>query len=134
MESVDPEFPDSPNDSGGVDDTLRPMEALDPDDVRNDDGDEFPDVVFQQMPDPDFLFVGRFDQFCYCGLVGTSMASPHVAGVAALLFSQGIGDARSVRAALEQTADDLGASGRDDQFGHGLVNPAKALSGVGLNQ
>ena len=43
MESVDPEFADSPNDSGGTDDTLRPMEALDPDDVRNDDGDEVVD-------------------------------------------------------------------------------------------
>jgi hypothetical protein len=43
VESVDPEFADSPNDSGGVDDTLRPMEALDPDDVRNKDGDEVVD-------------------------------------------------------------------------------------------
>ncbi|MCV7282025.1 hypothetical protein H7J88_20560 [Mycolicibacterium flavescens] len=29
----------SPNDGGGVGDTLRPMEATDPDDLRNDDGD-----------------------------------------------------------------------------------------------
>ncbi len=43
MESVDPEFADSPNDTGGIDDTLRPMEALDADDVRNDDGDEVVD-------------------------------------------------------------------------------------------
>ena len=43
VDSVDPEFPDSPNDTGGVDDTLRPAEALDPDDVRNDDGDEVVD-------------------------------------------------------------------------------------------
>ncbi len=43
MESVDPEFADSPNDTGGMDDTLRPMEALDSDDVRNDDGDEVVD-------------------------------------------------------------------------------------------
>jgi hypothetical protein len=43
VDSVDPEFPDSPNDSGGIDDTLRPMEALDPDDVGNDDGDEVVD-------------------------------------------------------------------------------------------
>jgi len=43
VESVDPEFADSPNDTGGVDDTLRPAEALDPDEVRNDDGDEVVD-------------------------------------------------------------------------------------------
>jgi hypothetical protein len=43
VDSVDPEFPDSPNDTGGVDDTLRPAEALDPDEVRNDDGDEVVD-------------------------------------------------------------------------------------------
>lgn len=36
---VSPEYDDSPNDTGGSDDTLRPMEALDADDVRNDDGD-----------------------------------------------------------------------------------------------
>jgi len=40
VDSVDPELPDSPNDTGGVDDTLRPAEALDSDEVRNDDGDE----------------------------------------------------------------------------------------------
>jgi hypothetical protein len=43
VDSVDPDLPDSPNDTGGVDDTLRPAEALDPDDVRNDDGDEVVD-------------------------------------------------------------------------------------------
>jgi hypothetical protein len=43
VDSVDPEFPDSPNDTGGVDDTLRPAESLDPDEVRNDDGDEVVD-------------------------------------------------------------------------------------------
>lgn len=35
--------PDSANDVGGPDDTLRPAEALDSDDVRNDDGDEVVD-------------------------------------------------------------------------------------------
>jgi hypothetical protein len=43
VERVNPEFDDSPNDTGGVDDTLRPSEALDPDDVRNNDGDEVVD-------------------------------------------------------------------------------------------
>jgi serine protease len=101
---------------------------------RDDDNDNNPDLVYQQMPDPDLLDLGRHDEFCYCGLEGTSMASPHVAALAALLFSQGIGDARAVRAALEQTAEDLGTSGRDDQFGHGLIRPEKALSGIGLNR
>jgi hypothetical protein len=43
VESDNRDFDDSPNDTGGVDDTLRPMEALDPDDVRNADGDEVVD-------------------------------------------------------------------------------------------
>jgi hypothetical protein len=44
VDRVNPEFDDSRNDTGGVDDSLRPMEALDPDDVRNDDGDEVVDA------------------------------------------------------------------------------------------
>jgi hypothetical protein len=43
MDSDKTGFEDSANDIGGVDDTLRPMEALDADDVRNDDGDEVVD-------------------------------------------------------------------------------------------
>jgi hypothetical protein len=43
VERVNPEFDESPNDTGGGDDSLRPMEALDPDDVRNDGGDEVVD-------------------------------------------------------------------------------------------
>jgi hypothetical protein len=43
VERVNPEFDDSPNDTGGTDDTLRPSEALDADEVRNDDGDEVVD-------------------------------------------------------------------------------------------
>lgn len=43
MDSENADFDESANDVGGVGDTLRPMEALDPDDVRNDDGDEVVD-------------------------------------------------------------------------------------------
>ncbi len=103
----------------------------DPD--RDDDDDGNPDYVYQQTFDPD-VPPGVFDTFCYCGIVGTSSAAPHVSALAALLFSQGITDARAVRAAMEQTAEDLGSSGRDDQFGHGLIQPAQALSGIGLNK
>ena len=104
---------------------------------RDDDADGVFDCVFQQMPDPDFLDLGRYDVFCYCGLDGTSMSSPHVAAAAALLISQGINDPDAVRAALEQTAERLGgapADGRNDAYGHGLIQPAAGLSGLGFNQ
>jgi len=103
---------------------------------RDDNADGIGDCIFQQMPDPDLLEVGRHDQFCYCGLDGTSMATPHVAAAAAILFSQGFTEPAAVRAALEQTAERLGgapADGRNDTFGHGLVLPAAALPGLGLN-
>jgi serine protease len=103
---------------------------------RDDTNDDFGDCVFQQMPDPDFVLEGRYDQFCYCGIHGTSMATPHVAAAAALLFSQGITDASSVRAALEQTAERLGGApegGRNDTYGNGLIRPAAALTGLGFN-
>jgi serine protease len=89
------------------------------------------------MPDPDFTELGRYDQFCYCGIDGTSMATPHFAAAAALLFSQGFTDPSAVRAALEQTAERLGgapADGRNDTYGFGLVRPAAALPGLGFNQ
>jgi serine protease len=103
---------------------------------RDDNADGTRDCVFQQMPDPDFVEMGRHDQFCYCGLDGTSMATPHVAAAAALLFSQGFTDPGAVRSALEQTAERLGgasADGRNDTYGYGLVRPANALPGLGLN-
>jgi serine protease len=101
---------------------------------RDDDGDGNPDAIFQQMPDPDLVSHGIHDQFCYCGLDGTSMAAPHVSAMAAMLVSQGITDPAAVRAAIESTAEDLGTPGRDDQYGHGLIQPAKALTGLGINK
>jgi serine protease len=102
------------------------------DDERDDDNDRLPDLIFQQMPDPRLVAVGRHDVFDYFGLQGTSMASPHVAAVAALLVSQGITQPAAVQAAIEQSAEDLGASGRDDRYGHGLIRPSQALRGLGL--
>ena len=74
----------------------------------------------------------RFDVFAYQFFQGTSMATPHVAGFAALLMQQGITNPGAIEAAMEQFATDLGASGRDDEYGYGLINPRAALRGLGL--
>ena len=61
---------------------------------------------------------------------GTSMATPHVTAVAALVRSVNpTFTATQVETALEQTAVDLGAAGRDDVFGYGRLDAAAALAG-----
>jgi subtilisin family serine protease len=60
---------------------------------------------------------------------GTSMAAPHVSGVAALLFGQRPGlTPLQVESILESTATDLGPAGYDPTFGWGLVNATDALN------
>lgn len=67
----------------------------------------------------------------YATFSGTSMASPHVAGVAALVWAENSGWSNAqVRDRLQQTAEDLGASGKDDSFGYGLVDAENAVLGT----
>lgn len=62
---------------------------------------------------------------------GTSMATPHVSAVAALIWSQVPGaSVTDVRAAMTLTALDLGDPGRDVVFGYGLVQAADALAAL----
>lgn len=56
------------------------------------------------------------------------LASPHVAGVAALLIASGVTDNAEVRQILQETAEDLGSPGWDGLYGYGLVNAVRALS------
>ena len=84
-------------------------------------GDGYADGVLQQT------FVGDPNDFAYWFFQGTSMAAPHVAGTAALLISNGLTGPAAVREALEQTAKDLGAAGRDDTYGYGLLDAYAAL-------
>jgi serine protease len=95
--------------------------------------DGIPDGILQQTLDRDFTRRGIFTQFDYFFFEGTSQATPHVSALAALLYRQGITTPAAVKAVMEQTAEDLGAAGRDDTFGNGLIRPSLALKGLGLN-
>ncbi len=64
----------------------------------------------------------------YAPNMGTSMASPHVAGVAGLMksvYPEAL--PHEIEAILYGTATDIGAKGKDENFGHGLVNTFLAV-------
>jgi len=62
---------------------------------------------------------------------GTSMAAPHVAGLAALLRDlRPEWSAARTREHIERTARDLGPAGFDPEFGHGRIDAARALIGA----
>ncbi|MGA3191763.1 MAG: S8 family serine peptidase [Candidatus Bathyarchaeia archaeon] len=70
----------------------------------------------------------------YAYLSGTSMASPHAAGVAALIWSRFPNMTRDqVWAQLQYTADDLGTPGFDIYYGFGRIDAKKAVEQVPMN-
>ena len=87
----------------------------------NNDG--YGDGILQQT------FGNAYNDWGYYFYQGTSMATPHVAGVAALLIAHGNAVAPGdVRSAIETTSEDLGSPGRDTLYGWGLVNASQALA------
>ena len=88
-------------------------------------GDGYGDGILQNTFDPNTKNVKDFSFWFFSG---TSMATPHVVGVAALLYDQGIHDPDLIRAILQQTAIDLEAPGFDCDTGWGLLNAAAALA------
>jgi serine protease len=103
-------------------------------DVAAPGGDSSVDLNGDGYPDGILSTAGRVSassvNFVYSFLNGTSMAAPHVAGVLALMKSVNPAltpadvDAMLASGAL---SDDLGAAGRDDQFGYGLINAQRAV-------
>jgi serine protease len=87
------------------------------------DGDGNPDGVRST------LWNQQQDQPSYAFYQGTSMATPHVAGVISLMLSVNQNLTREqIELILQETAIDLGTPGWDDIFGHGLVNALAAVA------
>jgi subtilisin family serine protease len=95
---------------------------------RNNDSE--PDGVLQQTYTQmcELGFAVDYTDFSYEYCQGTSMASPHVAGVAALLKSHHPEyTPADVRRILSCSSLDLGSPGQDEVFGDGLVQARDAL-------
>jgi len=86
-------------------------------------GDIF-STYLASAPEPAYCSTDK----AYEALAGTSMAAPHVAGVAALLAAKGMPN-QAIVDCIMRTADDLGAPGRDSVYGYGRVNAFKAVTG-----
>ncbi|MDP9294561.1 MAG: S8 family serine peptidase [Actinomycetota bacterium] len=81
--------------------------------------------VEQYSLDPAAAAAGNFHSFGLVGRSGTSMAAAHVSGAAALLRARGTPPG-SIAGRLQCTATELGIVGRDDFYGAGLLNAARA--------
>jgi subtilisin family serine protease len=78
---------------------------------------------------PGVNILSTYNDGSYTTMSGTSMATPHVAGVAALLKAlHPTWGYAEIDARLKATAKDLGTAGKDDKFGYGRLDAAAATA------
>jgi serine protease len=96
-------------------------------------------TIFRSDSNPATVMSPRFDRYAESPYEGTSMASPHVAGIAALIISQGVTNPAAVETLIKKTARPLGTPdartpARNQEYGYGLIQPRAALRGYGVAQ
>jgi thermitase len=83
-----------------------------------------------EIAGPGVNVLSSYNDGGYRTLSGTSMATPHVAGAAAIIWGKNAtATASAIRSKLDAAVDDLGPAGRDASFGFGRVNLQKAATG-----
>ncbi len=114
-------------------DSVIAVSAIDESDAIADFSSVGPEV---ELAAPGVTIKSTYNYGRYALGSGTSMACPHVAGVAALVWAAGelgLTSAAEVRARLQTTAEDLGTAGRDIYFGYGLVDAAAAAGSADVH-
>lgn len=101
------------------------------DKLEDIDNDGFPDEI--SILQETFSELLGFRNFAvgwdYKYLQGTSMAAPHVSGVAALIKSvHPDWGPDEIKEAITETARELGQTGWDEQYGHGLIDAYEAVT------
>ncbi len=123
-------------------DTVIAVAATDQSDTRASFSSTGPAV---ELSAPGVNILSTYLRNSYATGSGTSMASPHVVGTAALIMSSpettprdpdsdgifetngnGVWTNEEVRSLLQATADDLGATGKDSLYGYGIVDADEA--------
>jgi bacillopeptidase F len=107
-------------------DNVASFSSRGPGPLKNADGSE---VYKPDVSAPGVNVVSAKPGGGYQGMSGTSMATPAVAGVSALILSKHPElTNEQVRSILQKSAKDLGPAGRDYDYGYGRVDASAALA------